>query len=197
MHRGAHYGATPAKKPRLDTLCFLFICPSARALLRVHRAHLLLNMYQTVLLRKCEYLPWPLGLLWRNQRNGDLWGMTLLFPGWMDGHHLSIGGDLWLNGGHLITLSRWPEIKNVLLCLWFCRNLKHGRAGNNSPPHACEKQHWRTRYSAIWMETVYSLAFMLITHINFVTELFPLSFLWTAASCGHYPEAQRGAKQQK
>lgn len=38
--------------------------------------------------------------------------------------HLSVGGDLRLSGGHLIALSRWPEIKNVLLCLWFCRDLK-------------------------------------------------------------------------
>lgn len=66
--------------------------------------------------------------------------------------HLSIGGDLQLSGGHLITLSQWPEIKNVLLCLWLCRDLKPGRAGEQS-----------TEYRRSQMKMVYSLAFLLTT----------------------------------
>lgn len=53
MHRGAHYGAAPVKEPRMDTLRFLFICPSARALLRVHTAHLLLNTRQSCREKVC------------------------------------------------------------------------------------------------------------------------------------------------
>lgn len=115
--------------------------------------------------------------------------------------HLSVGGELRLNRGHLITLSQWPEIKNVLLCLCFCHDLKPGRTGNNSPLHACEKRRWCTRYStkvAGWKCFIaWPLCWQPALMENFVRELFPLSVLWTAASCGRYPEAQREAKQHK
>lgn len=102
--------------------------------------------------------------------------------------HLSISGNLRLSGGHLIILSQWAEIKNVLLCPWFCHDLKPYRAGNNSPPHACEKRRWRTRYStkvAGWKCLIdWPLCWQPALMENFVTEFFSLYFLWTEASCG-------------
>lgn len=64
MHRGAHYGAAPVKEPRMDTLLFLFICPSARALLHVHTAHLLPNTCQSCW-EKVRICGSPLAWSWR------------------------------------------------------------------------------------------------------------------------------------
>lgn len=128
MHRGAHYGPALVKEPRMDTLRFLFICPSARAVLRVHTAHLLLNTRQSCR-EKVSICGSPLAWSWETGGTVTSEGHQLCSPseqmnGGRPRHHLSIGGDLRLSGGHLIALSRWLEIKKVLLCLWFCRDLK-------------------------------------------------------------------------
>lgn len=175
MHRGPHYGATPAKKPRLDTLCFSVypsICPCALTHAQStsaseHVSHCCVEKTLTFVtaLRPGPEEPeepeepvvlWPLrdvSFVPRQHKRTD---------GRASRRHLSIGGELRLNRGHLFTLSQWPEIKNVLLCLCFCHDLKPGWTGNNSPL-------WKTtltyplQYQSSWMKMFYSLAVMLTT----------------------------------
>lgn len=96
--------------------------------------------------------------------------------------HLSSGGDLRLSGGHLIALSHWPEIKNVLLCLWFCHDLKPWPGGEqftSRQPVKNDADEAATvpEFQSGWMEMFYSLALMLTTsaHGKLSNRTFSLS----------------------